>query len=209
MRTLIKFCGITNWDDARMAVELGADAVGFVFYRQSPRYILPQDAVRIIERLPAFVMPVGIFVDEPPSRVRDDCRRSGVRLAQLHGDESPLVCTATGLPWIKAFRVRGRDDLERITEYDIRNGFLLDSFVDGVHGGTGRTFDWELAVEARRLGPMVLAGGLNPENAGEAVRRVRPFGLDVSSGVEKSPGVKDHARMRDFVRAVRTADDAD
>jgi len=206
MRTRIKICGITRWEDAAAAVELGVDALGFVFHRPSPRYVIPENAMRIIERLPAWVTPVGVFVDMAPTAVRDTFERCGLRLAQLHGQESPLLCAAMGVPWIKAFRVAKPGDLDSIRNWNLRNGFLLDSFVAGAPGGTGRTFDWSLACRACSAGPLILAGGLNPENVGAAIRTVRPFGVDVSSGVESAPGVKDHARLVAFVAAVREAD---
>ena len=194
----VKICGNTNLDDALAAVEAGADAVGFVFYAKSPRVIAPKTAASIIERLPPFAIPVGVFVDEELSIVRQIMKDCGIPVAQLHGNESPRYCAELGRSAVKAIRVRNRRDLERMTSYEV-SGFVLDAFVEGVPGGTGVLIDWDLANDAQSLGPIILAGGLTPDNVAEAVRRVRPYGVDVSSGVESSPGTKDHAKVRAFI----------
>lgn len=194
----VKICGNTNLDDTLAAVEAGADAVGFVFYPKSPRVVVTKTAAAIISRLPPFVTPVGVFVNEELGTVRRIMEECGIPLAQLHGDESPQYCAELGRPVIKAVRVRDRRDLERMTAYQV-DGFVLDALVEGVPGGTGVTIDWDLAGEAQMLGPIILAGGLTPDNVVAAVRRVRPYGVDVSSGVEKSPGKKDHAKVRAFI----------
>lgn len=194
----VKICGNTTLDDAIAAVQGGADAVGFIFYRKSPRAVEPKAAADIIARLPPFVVPVGVFVNEDLAvvrRIMEECR---IPLAQLHGDEPPQYCLELGRPVIKAIRVRDQRDLERLALYQV-SGFVLDAFVEGVPGGTGVTVDWDLVSEAQMLGPIILAGGLTPDNVVEAVRRVRPYGVDVSSGVEASPGVKDHAKVRAFI----------
>lgn len=194
----VKICGNRTLDDTIAAVQGGADAVGFVFYSKSPRAVEPKAAGAIIERLPPFVMPVGVFVNEDLAVVRRIMEQCRIPLAQLHGDETPQYCLELGCPVIKAIRVRDQRDLERMALYQV-SGFVLDAFVEGVPGGTGVTLDWDLAAEAQMLGPIILAGGLTPGNVVEAIRHVRPYGVDVSSGVEASPGVKDHAKVRAFI----------
>ncbi len=194
----VKICGNTNLDDTMAAVQAGADAVGFVFYRKSPRMIEPKTAAEIISRLPPFVVPVGVFVNEELGTVRRILKDCNIPLAQLHGDESPQYCAELGRSVIKAIRVRDRGDLERMTSYQVA-GFVLDALVEGVPGGTGVTIDWDLAGEAQVVGPIILAGGLTPDNVLEAVRQARPYGVDVSSGVEASPGRKDHAKVQAFI----------
>ena len=194
----VKICGNTNLDDTMAAVQAGADAVGFVFYAKSPRAIEPKSAAEIISRLPPFVVPVGVFVNEDLGVVRRIMEECHIPLAQLHGEESPEYCVELARPVIKAIRVRDRRDLERMTSYQVA-GFVLDAFVEGVPGGTGVTIDWDLAGEAQVVGPIILAGGLTPDNVLEAVRQARPYGVDVSSGVESSPGRKDPAKVRAFI----------
>jgi phosphoribosylanthranilate isomerase len=194
----VKICGNTTLDDAIAAVQAGADAVGFVFYPKSPRAVEPTAAAAIIERLPPFVTPVGVFVNEDLAVVRRVMEQCRIPLAQLHGDETPQYCLDLGRPVIKAIRVRDQRDLERMALYQV-TGFVLDAFVEGIPGGTGVTLDWDLAADAQMLGPVILAGGLTSGNVVEAIRRVRPYGVDVSSGVESSPGVKDHAKVRAFI----------
>jgi phosphoribosylanthranilate isomerase len=194
----VKICGNTNLDDTMAAVQAGADAVGFVFYKKSPRAVEPKAAAEIISRLPPFVVPVGVFVNEELGTVRRILEDCNIPLAQLHGDESPQYCAELGRSVIKAIRLRDRGDLERMTLYQVA-GFVLDAFVEGVPGGTGVTIDWDLASEAQVMGPIILAGGLTPDNVLEAVRQARPYGVDVSSGVEASPGRKDHAKIRAFI----------
>lgn len=202
----IKMCGITNVDDARVAVEAGADALGFVMYRKSPRFVKPAVVKAIVAGLPPFVLPVGVFVNEEPDRVRtlmDDC---GLALAQLHGDETAPYCQDLGRPVLKALRLKDRGTFLALAEFSGRanvRGFLIDAFSDQAYGGTGQTVDWTLAQEAARSTPIVLAGGLTPVNVAEAIARVRPYGVDVSSGVELSPGKKDHAKIKAFIDAAR------
>ncbi|HLA36943.1 MAG TPA: phosphoribosylanthranilate isomerase [Candidatus Brocadiales bacterium] len=200
----VKICGITSPGDARMAVELGTDALGFVF-APSPRQISPNRARDIIRRLPPFVTPVGVFVNEEIRRVLDIATYTGLKAVQLHGRETPgYVRDVMGQFWaIKAIRVRTRRDLTRLGRYEV-HAFLLDSYVQGRLGGTGKTFPWGLAREAGQLGTIILAGGLNPENVTEAICAVRPYGVDVSSGVESSPGKKDRRLVREFIRAVKS-----
>jgi phosphoribosylanthranilate isomerase len=194
----VKICGNTNLDDTMAAVQAGADAVGFVFYKKSPRAVEPKTAAEIISRLPPFVVPVGVFVNEELGTVRRILEDCNIPLAQLHGEESPQYCAELGRSVIKAIRLRDRGDLERMTSYQVA-GFVLDAFVEGVPGGTGVTIDWDLASEAQVMGPIILAGGLTPDNVLEAVRQARPYGVDVSSGVEASPGRKEHAKVRAFI----------
>lgn len=201
--TRIKICGITGLSDALAAVQAGADALGFVFYPKSPRHIFPDDAARIIKKLPPFLQVVGLFVNEPPEVVNQVSRRCQLGLVQLHGDESPEYCRKIDQRVIRAFRIRDRDDLKQIAEY--RNcGTLLDAWCSAAYGGTGKSFNWGVAAEAVSSGQQViLAGGLTPENVAEAIRQVKPYAVDVSSGVESSPGVKDPEKMLTFIRAAR------
>jgi phosphoribosylanthranilate isomerase len=201
----VKICGNRTLDDAMAAVQNGADAVGFVFYPKSPRSVEPKTAADIISRLPPFVVPVGVFVNEDPAVVRGIMEECRIPLAQLHGDETPQYCLELGWPVLKAIRVRDQRDLERMALFQV-NGFVLDAFVEGVPGGTGVTVDWDMVADAQMLGPVILAGGLTPDNVVEAIRLVRPYGVDVSSGVEVSPGVKDHAKVRAFIANAKSWD---
>lgn len=205
MRTRIKICGITNLNDALTALEVGADALGFVFFPKSPRYIEPEQAREIIRELPPLVTVVGVFVDEHIDRVREIVKYCSLALLQLHGTESPEYCEWYSQRVIKVFRVKDRASIEEIKKYSV-SGVLLDSYSDKAYGGTGSTFDWSLAREVVTLKPVVLAGGLTAENVGQAIAQVRPYGVDVSSGVERAPGNKDHEKMQYFVEAVRKAD---
>jgi len=208
MQVKVKICGITNFDDAQAAVEAGADAVGFVFYRKSPRYIEPTLARQIIMSLPPLVIPVGVFVNEDQQVVRtlmDDC---GLALAQLHGNESATYCQELGRPVLKALRVKDRSTFLALAEFRGRagvRGFVLDAFSDRAFGGTGQVIDWHLAAEVAKAASILLAGGLTPDNVEKAVQAVQPYGVDVSSGVEREPGKKDHEKVRAFIRAVRVA----
>jgi len=202
----VKICGITSMDDAVCAVECGADAVGFVFWEKSARYIAPDAAGDIARRLGPFVTIVGVFVDASMEMVREYAREACCGVVQLHGDETPEACReireATGAGIIKAFRIRDRDDTAAMERYDV-GAYLLDAFSEHGPGGTGRRFDWNIAVEAGKNGRIILSGGLTPSNVADAVRRVAPYGVDVSSGVETEPGRKDHAKVAAFIRAAR------
>jgi phosphoribosylanthranilate isomerase len=201
----IKICGITGVRDARTAARLGADALGFNFYKGSPRYIRPERARAIIEALPPFITNVGVFVDESADEVIRIARVAGLDAVQLHGDERPSVVHAVnGVRRIKAIRVRDARDVERCRRYRVE-AYLLDAYVPEKRGGTGATFNWELAREAAAFGPIILAGGLNPENVAEAIRVAQPYAVDVASGVESEPGKKDRALMEAFIREVRGA----
>ena len=202
----IKICGITNREDAEIAMAAGADALGFVMYRKSPRFVEPAVVKTIVAGLPLFVLPIGVFVNEEPERVRalmDDC---GLVLAQLHGDESAVYCQQLGRPVLKALRLKDRGTFLALAEFQGRanvRGFLIDTFSDQAYGGTGKTVDWTLAQEAARSTPIILAGGLTPANVAEAIAHVRPYGVDVSSGVEQSPGKKDPDKVKAFIHAAR------
>lgn len=200
----VKICGITSRRDAWAAVDAGADALGFVLHPPSPRSASLEEAGSIIRTLPRFVVPVAVVVNRPAGFVRNLVRNRGFKLVQMHGDETPAAVRRAGVPVMKAIRVRGRADMAMARRY--RAEFLLfDSFDPDRRGGTGRPFPAGILRRARVPVPFFLAGGLNPENVRRAVRSVRPFGVDASSGVEARPGVKDHARVREFVRAAKAA----
>ena len=202
----IKICGITNAEDAAVAVEAGADALGFVFYRKSSRYIEPMLARQIVMSLPPLVIPVGVFVNEDTQVVRDLMDDCGLALAQLHGDESAIYCKELGRTVLKALRVKDRSTFLALAEFRGRagvRGFVLDAFSDQGYGGTGQVIDWQLAAEAAKVASILLAGGLTPDNVERAIQAVRPYGVDVSSGVERSPGKKDHEKLRTFIRAAK------
>ena len=200
MTVRIKICGITNKEDALAATHLGADALGFIF-AASPRKISVERAREIIKALPPFVKTVGVFVDEDPERVSSIAAMCGLDILQLHGSESVEYCSSFDLRVIKAVRLQSRDDLDNLSQYvSVVDTLLLDTYLPNRLGGTGITFDWKLAVEARRYGRIILAGGLNPENVAAAISMVKPYAVDASSGLERSPGVKDHEKMAQFMR---------
>ncbi len=204
-RTRIKICGLSRERDVVAAVEAGADAIGLVFYAPSPRYVEPTRAADLARLIPPFVTIVGLFVEPDPHFVRAVLDEVPLQMLQFHGEEHVAVCEGFGLPWLKAARMRpGVDLVEFAASYPSAAGILLDAFVDG-YGGGGKTFDWDLIpVDLGR--PMVLSGGLSPENVCDAVKRVRPWAVDVSSGVESAKGIKDAARIAAFVQGVRDAD---
>ena len=209
MSVRVKICGITSPEDARAAVEAGADALGFMFYEPSPRCITPEQAAAIIDELPAHVAKVGVFVDADEAMVRTTAATVGLDTLQFHGNEPPDFCARFELQTIKAFRVKDSDSLSQLPDYDT-DAWLLDSHVQGMPGGTGERFNWDLAVEAKRFGrPILLAGGLTTDNAAEAVSQVAPFGLDVSSGVEAAPGCKDATKVATFVVSAKGNANAD
>jgi len=198
----IKICGITNLEDALMAVEAGADALGFVFFCKSSRHISPDQAALIIRQLPPFVQTVGLFVNEEVKTVNSTADFCGLDIIQLHGEETPEFCSRVNRRVIKAFRVKDMITLDEMKGYQVA-GFLLDTWSPSAHGGTGTTFDWDIAAEASVQGRIILAGGLTPENVAGAVRKVKPYAVDVSSGVESEPRKKDAVKVRLFIRAVR------
>jgi len=205
MITRVKICGITSMEDALMAAEMGADALGFVFYRKSPRHITPETAAAIVRQLPPFVTTVGLFVDESGARVDSIRRQVGLDCLQFHGQESQNYLSQFPCRVIKAVRVADRKSLRAVAQIQA-NAVLLDSYRAGEAGGTGVTFDWTWLEELGTAARVILAGGLTPDNVREAMNRCRPYGVDCSSGVEKSPGVKDRRLVGAFVKAVRDAD---
>jgi phosphoribosylanthranilate isomerase len=205
MSVKVKICGITNLADAQGAVAAGADLLGFIFHEKSPRCVTLPAAAEIARQLPLTVLRVGVFVNAPEKLVFQAVHACGLNLLQFHGDEPPEYCTQFGLMSIKAFRISNEASLSALPAYPT-DAYLLDACVPGVPGGTGRQFNWDLAVQARQFGkPIFLAGGLTPENVAAAVLQVQPFAVDVSSGVEQSPGKKDPAKVRAFIANVRLA----
>ncbi len=201
----VKICGITNIDDALVAVDYGADALGFVFFKGSPRFISPKDAASIIKKLPPFVQAIGVFVDESPEEIRSVKAASGIDLVQLHGDEPLESCGVCGRV-IKAIRIKSLESLSPLEQFRKHvSAFLLDAYTPDKLGGTGMIFNWDIAVEAKRFGKIILAGGLTPNNVAEAVRHVRPYGLDVSSGVELTKGKKDLKKVKLFIERAKGA----
>jgi phosphoribosylanthranilate isomerase len=199
-RVRVKICGTTSLKDALLAVESGADAVGFIFYKESPRNISQKDVKEIVAQLPPFVESIGVFVNETSdkiNRIAEQCRLTAV---QLHGDESPAFCRRIKRRVVKAVRVKDAESLKGMSDFDV-SGFLLDAYNEESRGGTGRVFDWNLALRAKKQGPVIIAGGLNPYNVYTAIHRVKPYGVDVCSGVEKSPGVKDPEKISEFIKA--------
>lgn len=204
MPARVKICGITSRSDALAAVGAGADALGFMFYPASKRHVAPEAVAAFVGDLPPFVVKVGVFVDASEDDVRRIAGTCGLDALQFHGDETPAYCARFGpTPVIKAFRVADQSSLAALPSFAV-SAWLLDSYVAGQLGGTGERFNWNLAVEARSLGrPVILAGGLTPENVAEAVQQVAPYAVDVSSGVESAPGRKDPAKLRAFIAAAK------
>jgi phosphoribosylanthranilate isomerase len=199
----VKICGVTRPEDAHAAVRLGADALGFNFWPRSRRFVTPEAAGAIVRTLPPGIATFGVFVDPSREEVLAALALSGVAVAQLHGDEPPVLCGSLPVPVVKAIRVESAASLAQLASYEVR-AFLLDAPSPG-YGGSGRVFDWTLAGEVARELPVILAGGLAPENVAEAVRTVRPLAVDVASGVESAPGVKDPARLEAFIRRAKEA----
>ncbi len=200
----VKICGITNIDDALASVEYGADAIGLVFHPMSPRVVTPEAAKKIISALPPFVTTIGVFVDKRKREIEKIISHVGLDAVQLHGTEPPDACRINRKV-IKAIRVKELTDLEPLKTYKV-SAFLLDTYSPHAVGGTGRIFNWNIAVEAKKFGPIILAGGLNSENIEEAIRWVRPYGIDVATGVEgKQKGKKDHKKLRIFIEKAKKA----
>jgi len=199
-RTRVKICGITRIEDALEAIKAGADALGFVFYKPSPRYITPERAADIIRQLPPFVTTVALFVNEPEEGIYRILSTTRCDLLQFHGDESPDFCESFNRPWIKALRVKDAKTLsEQLLQYTGARALLLDSYRAGVPGGTGETFNWEL-IPSHPPRPIILAGGLTPDNISTAVQQLQPYGVDVSGGVEAQKGIKDPVKIHAFIR---------
>lgn len=200
--TRVKFCGLTHEEDIARAVKLGVDALGFVFYAPSSRSVAPDHAAMLTSSVPAFVTRVGLFVNEQPAIIQNIFERTRLNLIQYHGDETPEFCDAVGLPFIKAFRVRPGIDIQTEMErYPNASGFLLDAYVKGQPGGTGERFDWGMIPQSNV--PIILAGGLSPDNAKDAIEQVAPWALDVSGGIETKPGRKDPDKMARFMNVCR------
>jgi len=205
MKTQVKICGVTSVADARVAAEAGADMIGLMFYDGSPRHVTLAQAAEIARALPPFVLRVGVFVNPTEAQVLAAIAACGLSLLQFHGDEDSAFCTQFGVMSLKALRVRDAESLSTLEQFHT-DAFLLDAYSQAGLGGTGEKFNWELALAAQQFGkPIFLAGGLTPANVGDAVRQVRPFAVDVSSGVEAAPGKKDAAKVRAFIQAVRAA----
>ncbi len=208
LRTRIKVCGITCQEDARAAVAAGADGLGFIFAAQSPRLVEPDMVRAITDELPPFVDRVGVFRDEEIEVVEEIVHYCQLTLVQLHGSESPEYCSKISCKFIKSFSIRPETDSRELALYsDVASGYLLDTYHKHMAGGTGIVFDWKLVEQVKPPGPLFLAGGLTPENVGEAIRQVKPFAVDVNSGVEYQPGRKDAAKLKSFAHEVRKADE--
>ena len=195
----VKVCGMTSLKDALNAVEGGADAVGFIFYKKSLRSVTMKTVREIVLELPPFVDTVGVFVDETAEQINKIADYCNLDIIQLHGDESPTYCKKIRRKVIKAFRIKDMQSVKKISNFQV-SGFLLDTFSEKLHGGTGKVFDWNLALPAKKFGPVIMAGGLTPNNVQQAVRQIRPYGVDVCSGVESEPGIKDHKKVRAFLK---------
>ena len=203
--TKIKICGITNIEDALAAAEYGADALGFIFYPKSPRAVSKETVRSIISELPPFITAVGVFVNESSEQINDIISYTGINTVQLHGTEPPEECGLYNKV-IKAFGINQLSDIGPLDQYNMVSAFLLDTYAPDSPGGTGQTFNWEIAIEAKKAGRIILAGGLNPENIADAIRTVRPYGVDVSSGVEGPvKGKKDHTKLKLFIENSHSA----
>lgn len=206
MSVKVKICGITSVADAQVAAEAGADMIGLMLYEGSPRHITLPQAEEISRSLSPFVQRVGVFVNPEEALVMEAIATCGLNLLQFHGDESPGFCTQFGLMSVKALRVQDAASIAALANYHTE-AFLLDAYSKAGLGGTGEKFNWDLAIEAQKFGkPIFLAGGLTPENVADAVRKVRPFAVDVSSGVESAPGKKDAAKVRAFIQAAKSVE---
>ncbi|MGA0242384.1 MAG: phosphoribosylanthranilate isomerase [Candidatus Marinamargulisbacteria bacterium] len=200
----IKLCGMTNRDDALNAIALGVDAIGFIFYPHSPRFIPPEKVETFMLDIPPFIHTIGVFVNESVDAINDisaRCKLSGI---QLHGHEAPEFCTAFSLPTIKSIAIKDEDDIKKIPQYKgCVSGVLLDTKVENVYGGTGKTFDWGLALAAKEYDvPLILSGGITPQNSEKAIKMVSPYGVDICSGVEKEPGKKDYHKMQMLIDGI-------
>ncbi len=202
IRTRVKFCGITRIEDALYAANLGVDAIGLVFYEKSPRAVTIEQACAIAKQLPAFVTRVGLFVNAERSYIKEAAEKSQLDLLQFHGDESADECEYFDRPFIKAVRMREGLDLAQISdEYHQASGLLLDAYDKTMFGGTGKTFDWKMIPDQRTM-PIILAGGISPDNVQQAINDVRPYAIDVSGGIEANKGIKDPRKMNAFMQEV-------
>lgn len=202
----IKICGITNLEDALLAAGLGVQALGFIFYDRSPRFIRPAEARDLVAQLPPLVLSVGVFVDAPVTEVREIAEQVRLDWLQLHGNEPPDYCRQLGRNLIKAIRLREAGFLSSLAAYrGLVRAFLVDTYQPGAVGGTGKVGDWQLAVRVKDYGPLILAGGLTPDNVAAAIRQVQPWAVDVASGVEAAPGRKDPAKLKAFCQAVQAS----
>ena len=195
----IKVCGMTSLEDTLVAVEAGADAVGFIFYKKSPRSVTIKTVCEIVDKLPPFVDAIGIFVNESAEQINKIADRCKLDRVQLHGDETPAFCKKIRRRVIKAIRVKDIQSLKKLSDFPV-SGFLLDTFSEEQRGGTGKVFDWNLVHPAKKYGAVILAGGLTPNNVRQAIHRVKPYGVDVCSGVESQPGIKDHKKVKAFIK---------
>jgi len=201
-RVKIKICGMTSLEDTLLAVKGGADAVGFIFYKKSPRAVSVKTVKSIVSALPPFIETVGVFVNESADRINriaDSCNLSAV---QLHGNESPAFCKKIRRKVIKAVRVKGKESFDGLSSFKV-SAILLDAHSEEQQGGTGETFDWRLVGQGKKYGPVILAGGLDPKNVAHAIQKVKPYAVDVCSGVERMPGKKDPVRLKAFIKAVK------
>lgn len=199
----VKICGITNHEDAQKAVYYGAHAVGFIFHKKSPRYISPSKARKVIESLPPLIVPVGVFVDLKEQAVRDICHFTRIKTVQFHGDEKPVYCKRfSDFKIIKAFRIYDMFDFTTVEKYKV-DAYLFDTFQENISGGTGKTFNWRLLKDRKFTRPIILSGGLTADNIKNGIAEVQPYAVDVSSGLEKSPGIKDPVKIREFMNAIQ------
>lgn len=203
--TKIKICGITNLEDARAAVDSGADALGFIFYKDSKRYVEPEVVKNIISELPPFITTVGVFVNHSLSEILSIKELTGINVAQLHGDETPEFCNSIPFGSIKVIRVKNKSDFIQVAHYPDQ-AILFDTYSDEEYGGTGRSFDWAVLKDLPINTNIILSGGLNSENVVEAVKIVGPYAVDTSSGVEAEPGKKDHKKIQEFIEAIKNGD---
>ncbi|MDH5407572.1 MAG: phosphoribosylanthranilate isomerase [Gammaproteobacteria bacterium] len=202
MRTRAKICGLTRTEDVAAAVEAGADAIGLVFYTPSPRHVDIEHAAKLAKSAPAFVTVVGLFVNASEADVNSVIDKVDIDLLQFHGDESEAFCRSFNRPYIKAVRVASAKDITQADrEFSTARALLLDTYVEGTPGGTGESFDWSM-IPADTKRPLILAGGLNPENVATAIKTVKPYAVDVSGGVESAKGIKDHDKIRAFMKEV-------
>lgn len=203
--TKIKICGITNFEDAAKSLDCGADALGFIFYEKSKRYISPPEAQKIIKELPPFVTKVAVFVDCPFRQIIKITSELFINAIQLHGSETPEFCSKFSYPVIKALRIKDSIDIQQVDSFATQT-ILFDTYSESDYGGTGKSFNWKVLEKLNTDKKIILSGGLNPGNIEKAITTVRPYGVDVSSGVEKSPGIKDHKKIKKFIEAVKNAD---